>query len=92
MAVHLPPQDVSPGAQPHVPALHTPPWPQLVPQAPQFAGSELTLTHCPLHAEKPAGQAQVPALHVCPPPQALPHPPQFCGSLDSSTQLRPHSA
>ncbi len=59
------------------------PLPQLLPHAPQFAGSLMVLVHRPLHVTKPVGQPiwQTPFWHAWPAPHAMPQPPQFAGSF-----------
>lgn len=82
---------MSGATQPHLPATHEPPVPQLTPHMPQLFWSAVRSTHWPLQSVKPAGQAHFPPLHAWPPEQTLPQPPQFCESVFSFTQLKPHA-
>jgi len=73
------------------PSLQASPAPQIVPQPPQFAGSERKFTQAMppsrvVQAEVDAGQAQAPAAPSSWGGQALPQTPQFCESEASWVQ------
>jgi hypothetical protein len=87
-----PPQFVAPAVHnaAHALLLHTSGAVQVVPQAPQLAGSSLRSTHTPLQLVVGAGHAQVPALHSKPCAHVLPQAPQLSSSVCVSTQLAPH--
>jgi hypothetical protein len=67
--------------QPQVPAVHTRPIPQRVPQVPQLPVSVWRLTHRPLHEVCPLGHAHRPAAQVWPVPQRVPQVPQLFASV-----------
>jgi hypothetical protein len=69
----------------HLPALHTEPVGQTVPQAPQFWPSCVGSTHVPEHEMSGATQPHLPATHEPPAPQPTPHMPQLPGSAVRST-------
>ena len=52
---HCPLHIEVPAAHAHVPLLHVVPLEHVVPQAPQFCGSLVKVTHAPAHAVCPAG-------------------------------------
>lgn len=64
--------------------------PQLVPQAPQFAGSVLVSVHVPPQEVWPPVQVQTPALHELPGAHGMLQPPQLTTSVSVSTQLFSH--
>jgi hypothetical protein len=74
---------VSPAPQPfpHTPALQTRFVPQALPQEPQFARSELVLTHVPLQMVWPVGHVHIALMHVAPVAHTVPHAPQFLASV-----------
>ena len=61
----------------------------VVPHAPQFAGSLPVETQRPSHRVAPAGHAQVALVHVVPIGHALPHVPQLPESFDVLTHAPP---
>lgn len=65
---------------------------QVVPQAPQWAGLVLRVTHEPLHRVPEHVVWHEPLEQTWLDPQATPHPPQFFGSVWVFTQLEPHFA
>ncbi len=68
-------------------------WPeaQVVPQAPQFARSEVRSLHTPEQAVWPEGQPQVPETQEVPPVHLVPQVPQLRESDLTSTQDPLHS-
>jgi hypothetical protein len=64
-------------------ATHIWPLAQALPQAPQFAGSEVVFTHAVPHRVVLPLQltAQAPDEQTCPLGQTFPHVPQFAGSV-----------
>jgi hypothetical protein len=98
--VHRPPLPASSAPQNsrlpgHVqaPLRQTSPWPQALPQAPQFLGLALVFTHWESapQASLPAGQVQVLFSQTFPPVQVRPQPPQLAALVVVSTQAPAHS-
>lgn len=69
----------------HVPAEHTWPEGQTVPQAPQLAGSDCVFTQVPLHSVIVPWHVQTPATHRVPGSHAFPQLPQFRASVFALT-------
>jgi hypothetical protein len=65
---------------------------QRFPHAPQWSGSEASLTHDGPQRSLPLGQEHLPATQTSGSLQAAPHAEQCSRSLDVSTQLPPQFA
>jgi hypothetical protein len=77
--------------QTHAPALQERPPVQVVPHAPQLAGSVCTLVQVPPQETWPlVPHAQAPLAQICPVAQAMPQPPQLVTLASVSTQSAPH--
>ena len=76
----------------HLPAVHTCPEPQAVPQPPQLRGSVDVSTQAPPHKDCPVAQelAQAPFEHTWPTWHGFEHAPQFSGFDFRSTQAPLH--
>jgi hypothetical protein len=91
-SMQLRPHLVRPVAQlvVHAALEHTCPAGQAWPHAPQFIGSDETLTQVFPHALKPVAHLQAPAWHIWPVEQAPVHEPQWRASVCRLTQSPPH--